>query len=80
MLEHFAISVVVNDIAIGARSPGFDSRAVKSETLSLPLRCFFGAVLSRHQAAEIDPPLVACFVATPRVQGDPKKMPPMNIC
>ena len=51
--------VVVKGIAIGAGGLGFDFRTHQighsvANSLS-PLRCFFGAVLSRRLAAEMDP-------------------------
>ena len=46
------VGVMVKDIAIGARGPGFCSRARQIGHIvangSPPLRCFFGAVLSRR--------------------------------
>ena len=47
---------MVKNTAIGPGSPGINFRARRVVTDgSPPLRCFFGAVLLRCQAAEIDP-------------------------
>ena len=41
---------MLEDITIGEGSPGAIPGPVKSDTMSLPLRCFFEAVLPRHSA------------------------------
>ena len=59
MLGRRLVGLVVTDIAIGAEGPGFHPRAGQMghsvANCSPSLRCFFGPVLSRRCAVEIDP-------------------------
>ena len=54
-----ACGAVGKDIVTVVGGPGFDSWASQIEHCvandSPPLQCFFGAVLARRQAAEMDP-------------------------
>ena len=60
VIEDRTVEVVDLDIPIGAGDLEFDSRSGQIGRLSVangfpPLQCFFGAMLSRREAAEMDP-------------------------
>ena len=71
VLGYRLIVAVLKDIAIGAGGCGIEFQTCQIghsvANGSPPLRCFFGAVLSRRSTAEMDPPLVTRFSVIPRV-------------